>query len=207
MGERNMQMEQIPMQSFTSEPPECLATCKIFIHTLDEANGLKESYFTVADLNQSNSESEFSSQTSFRGDPKDHKLRWIHIPANNMSWVESFMEKWFHGSSNLDDKMWKFKVRPGLPHPENKPLHSRHMEPSCTIGEDSNPTASRQPGNIQAHELGVDYNSMQRQGKNTEQSKEPEKPLLALYVNLQPFQISRCQMTNRKFHFYFSFRI
>lgn len=178
-----MRMEDYPAQSLVSEPAEFPEKCEIIVHTLKN-NDAYDEHFTLADLTRPNS-------SVLPDIQKDSNLRWLHIPANNMVWVEIFMQAWFGSPESLEDKIWKLKVRPGLPHPENKPLHSRHMEPSCTMTETSDRTVSRQPGNTEAREPDDTQNLLQPQDKNSEHSNESKKPSLALYVTIQVSKHSR----------------
>ncbi|EHK46572.1 hypothetical protein TRIATDRAFT_256500, partial [Trichoderma atroviride IMI 206040] len=104
------------------------------------------------------------------------------------------MGKWFERAGGLDQKnweqMWDLKVRPGPRYRGNKPPHSQHMEPSCTMSKELN-IPSRQPGNIEAYGLDDNYYPAQLPGKDFENSDELRQPLLALYVSLQTPHISK----------------
>ncbi|KAK1254163.1 hypothetical protein MKX08_008158 [Trichoderma sp. CBMAI-0020] len=191
-----MQAEEYTMSSRSPESPELdtfLADCKVLFHTVYGKN-VKEGHFTVADLKSTEfnihdkvriHDDEVTTHNAAQTESNLSKLRWFHIPANNREWVDMFMEKWFERAGGLDKKnweqMWGLKVRPGPRHRENKPPHSRHMEPSCTMSKELD-LASRQPGNIEAHELYDDYYSAQLPNKYFENSDELKQPLLALYA-------------------------
>ncbi|KAL8389460.1 hypothetical protein RB595_008863 [Gaeumannomyces hyphopodioides] len=64
---------------------------------------------------------------------KNSVFRWLHVPVNNMAWVEPCLENMT--GSPLDDnvKEWRRKLsRPNLAGPV--PPHSQFMDPSCESG-------------------------------------------------------------------------
>jgi hypothetical protein len=87
---------------------------------------------------------------------ESHSLRWLHVPANNMQWVENCMKAWYPNFAGLDNKSWALKLRPALSDIIT-PLHARHMEPSCTAIE-ADPIQSRNtriPGTMDMADHGL----------------------------------------------------
>ncbi|KAH8710144.1 hypothetical protein GQ44DRAFT_830452 [Phaeosphaeriaceae sp. PMI808] len=69
----------------------------------------------------------------------DPGFRWFHLPVNNMACVEECFRKCNY---QLDSRTWNLKVRPALSKSIAIPLHSRHMEPSCSEGNHVTANAS-----------------------------------------------------------------
>ncbi|KAH9900277.1 hypothetical protein F4778DRAFT_167944 [Xylariomycetidae sp. FL2044] len=112
----------------------------------------------------------------------DAKLVWLHVPSNDMEWVEAIMEKYYHPDfSGLEDSVWRWKSRPSASHVGRQPLHSRHMEACCMAYENetsrkSNPLACDQPAPVDS----VPPNLHLSGPKLEEGSKK--HPLLSLYL-------------------------
>jgi hypothetical protein len=155
-------------------PAEYPRDFPIIVHTLSD--NVRIDHFTITTFISP----DFNIDSSL---PGDCKLRWLHIPANNMLWVEGFMKKWFNGLGSLKDDAWKHKLRPGLSQIATKPLHSRHMEPSCTSAQDKDATASRQPGSVQAIDLTDTLRLSKLQDHNVQPDNPVTNPLITLYVS------------------------
>ncbi|KLU82794.1 hypothetical protein MAPG_01862 [Magnaporthiopsis poae ATCC 64411] len=64
---------------------------------------------------------------------KNSAFRWLHVPVNNMAWVEPCLEKMSGGPLEDNVKEWRRKLsRPNLAGPV--PPHSQFMDPSCESG-------------------------------------------------------------------------
>ncbi|KAF2822899.1 hypothetical protein CC86DRAFT_469513 [Ophiobolus disseminans] len=61
-------------------------------------------------------------------------IRWIHVPENNLKWVEACFEA-CDGAPSMDVRIVHLKQRPVLASSVPVPLHSLHLEPSCIRGE------------------------------------------------------------------------
>ncbi|KAI1868830.1 hypothetical protein JX265_006809 [Neoarthrinium moseri] len=69
------------------------------------------------------------------------QVTWLHVPVNDMGWVETLMKKWYPKSDGLDERFWSFKLRPAPSQIKTKPYHSQHMDPSCALNSgDLSPT-------------------------------------------------------------------
>ncbi|KAI0538336.1 hypothetical protein GGR58DRAFT_468607 [Xylaria digitata] len=97
------------------------------------------------------------------------RLRWLHVPANNLQWVQGIMEKWYHNRAGLDDSFWSLKVRPAPSQVKFQPPHSRHMEPSCFVDADKSRNHNAQ-SNVDHH---------RSHGRAAESG---DRPLLHLYI-------------------------
>ncbi|KAL8306382.1 hypothetical protein RB597_003090 [Gaeumannomyces tritici] len=64
---------------------------------------------------------------------KNSVFRWLHVPVNNMAWVEPCLEKMSGRPLEDNVKEWRRKLsRPNLAGPV--PPHSQFMDPSCESG-------------------------------------------------------------------------
>jgi hypothetical protein len=144
----------------------------------------------------------------------DSKLCWLHVTANNMSWVDvgcrpsqpgrivaindqkqclqKLMRDWYPTSAGLDKQSWELKQRPSVLQITNPPLHSRHMEPSCiTRGNALHESKTRVPGAISdipwapgPSDSGLEANEKPSSTNGNSHSGDDQQPILTLYVRI-----------------------
>lgn len=108
-------------------------------------------------------------------------LRWIHFPVNHMGWVEECVAKLCADFPGLAEDSWKHMLRPVLPETLKKPLHSRHMEPSCSAGKSD---AGKARLTVPLRDLPFDMQlRMPVLGDaGAEEAKGAQLPLIAVYI-------------------------
>ncbi|PON25198.1 hypothetical protein TGAM01_v205884 [Trichoderma gamsii] len=93
-----------------------LKDCKVSLHTTHKKDVADGDSFTTADLNEPNfnifgidkaveNDNEVKTYNDDQTDFNPSKLRWFHIPANNMAWIDIFMGRWFQTAGGLDNKL------------------------------------------------------------------------------------------------------
>ncbi|KAF2681263.1 hypothetical protein K458DRAFT_372123 [Lentithecium fluviatile CBS 122367] len=116
-------------------PPERLDDiCEVRVHAVVpdcEVTWVDTSIrkFLAPDFNPFESSEPTRSTDHTNSDPASRGgFRWIHIPVNNLAWVERCFQKC---GRTPDRDLWTKKIRPTLSRNIGIPLHARHMEPSC----------------------------------------------------------------------------
>ncbi|RSL81667.1 hypothetical protein CEP52_017150 [Fusarium oligoseptatum] len=90
----------------------------------------------------------------------DDSCRWLHLPANNMTWVEVLMARHFEASG--EEEKWKRnivlkpKLWSGQQHTSwDKSYHARFMRPACHSFALSQSRAKADPSRSKPHSKGI----------------------------------------------------
>lgn len=81
------------------------------------------------------------------------EFRWIHLPANNISWVETLLTKWFIEEGAHDIEGFKALEKSFTHQHRGKESHSHFMRPLCQITPRASKIADIQPALEQIESL------------------------------------------------------
>jgi hypothetical protein len=133
----------------TGGPREYPRDFPIFVHTLKADSAVQIDEYPINSF----------AEIKLPAPPAEFKLRWLHAPANSMQWVEECIRNWYPDSKGLSDECWTLKLRPALSQIIETPIHSRHMEPSCSTRDDWTRHV-RVPGTVQEISKAIGFLSM-----------------------------------------------